>query len=93
MIEHNPRRGRRLNLNENGNDDIGGEVVGVQHARRASEKEKRNDKRMVEMVNENEEERNDGKEYMRAFLAYPCQDKVKGLLQGLLGENSQINTI
>ena len=55
MIEHKPRRGRRLNLNENGNDDNGGEVVGVQHARRASEKEKRDDKRMVEMVNENEE--------------------------------------
>ena len=55
MIEHKPRRGRRLNLNENGNDDDGGEVVGVQHARRASEEEKRDDKRMVEMVNENEE--------------------------------------
>ena len=41
--------------------------MGVQHARRASEKEKRNDKRMVETVNENEEERNDGKEYMRAL--------------------------
>ena len=37
-------------------------MVGVQHARRASEKEKRNDKRIVdtvnEKVNENEEERN-----------------------------------
>ena len=55
MIEHKPRRERRLNLNENGNDDNGGEVVGVQHARRASENEKRDDKRMVEMVNENEE--------------------------------------
>ena len=59
MIEHKLRRGRRLNLNENGNDDNGGEVVGVQHARRASEEEKRDDKGMVEMVNENEEERND----------------------------------
>ena len=59
MIEHKPRWGRRLNLNENGNDDDdGGEVVGIQHARWTSEKEK-NDKRMVEMVNENEEERND----------------------------------
>ena len=28
-------------LNENGNDDNGGEVVGVQHARRASEIKKR----------------------------------------------------
>ena len=44
MIEHKPRRGRRLNLNENGNYDNGGEVVGVHHARRASEKEKRNDR-------------------------------------------------
>ena len=58
MTEHKPRRGRRLNLNENGKDDNGGEVVGVKHAKMASEKEKRNDKRMVEMVNENEE-RND----------------------------------
>ena len=42
MIEHKPRRGRRLKLNENGNDDYdGGEVVGVQHARRNSEEEKR----------------------------------------------------
>ena len=56
MIEHKPRRGRRLNLNENGNDDDGGEVVGIQQARRASEEEKRDDKGMVEMVNENEEE-------------------------------------
>ena len=58
MIEHKPRRGRRLNLNENGNDDNEGEVVGIQHARRTSEEEKRDDKRMVEIVNENEEERN-----------------------------------
>ena len=56
MIEHKPRRGRRLNLNENGNNDDGGEVVGVQHARRASEEEKRDDKRMVEMVNEMKDE-------------------------------------
>ena len=54
MIEHKPRKGRRLNLNENGNDDNGGEVMGVQHARRASEKEKRDDKRMVETVNDND---------------------------------------
>ena len=54
MIEHKPKRGRSLNLNENVNDDDdGGEVVGVQHARRAREEEKRDDKRMVEMVNEN----------------------------------------
>ena len=59
MIDHKPRRGRRLNLNENGNDDNGGELVGIQHARRVSEEEKRDDKRMVEMLNENEEERND----------------------------------
>ena len=44
MIEHKPRRGRRLNLNENGNDDDGGEVVGIQHARRANEEEKRDGK-------------------------------------------------
>ena len=73
MIEHKPRRGRRLNLNENGNNDKGGEEVGIQHARRASEKEKRKDKRMVGTVNENEE-RNERKEYMRALLAYPCHD-------------------
>ena len=59
MIEHKPRRGRRLNLNENGNDDGGGEVVGIQHVRRASEEEKRDYRRMVEMVNENEEEQYD----------------------------------
>ena len=57
-MEHKPRRGRRQNLNENGNDDDGGEVVGVQHARKASEEEKRDGKRMVEMVSENKEELN-----------------------------------
>ena len=71
MIEHKPRRGRRLNLNENGIDDDGGEVVGIQHARRASEEGKRNSRRMVEMVSENEEELNDCKEHTRALLAYP----------------------
>ena len=34
-------------------------MVGVQHARRASEEEKRDDKRILEMINENEEDRND----------------------------------
>ena len=59
MRGHKAKRGSRLNLNENGYDDDGGEVMGVQHARRASEEEKRDDKRMVEIVNENEEEQND----------------------------------
>ena len=46
MIEHKPKRGRRLNINENGNDDDddGGEVVGGQHARRASGEDKRDGK-------------------------------------------------
>ena len=39
MIEHKPIRGRKPNLNENGNDD-GGEVIGIQPARRASEEDK-----------------------------------------------------
>ena len=30
MIEHKPTRGRRLNLNENRNNDDGREVVGIQ---------------------------------------------------------------
>ena len=54
MIEHKPRRRGRLNLNNDGNDDDGGELVGVQHARRAREEENRDDRIMVEMVNENE---------------------------------------
>ena len=37
---HKPRRGRRLIVNEYGMDDNGDDVVGVQHARQASEKEK-----------------------------------------------------
>ena len=41
MKEPKPRRGRRLNLNENGLDYDGGEVVGVQHARWASEEDER----------------------------------------------------
>ena len=59
MKEHKPRWGRRLNLNENGIYDDGSEVVGLQHARRASEQDKRDNKRMVEIVNENDKELND----------------------------------
>ena len=53
MIEHKTRRGRRLNLNENVNDDDGGEVVGIQHARMTSDEVRRDDKRMVEIIHEN----------------------------------------
>ena len=39
------RKGKRLNLNENGMDNKGGDVIGIQHARGVSEEHK-------EMVNE-----------------------------------------
>ena len=62
----------RMENDDDDDDDGRGEMVGFQHTRKSSEGEKSDYKRMVEMVNENE--RNECKEYMRAFLAYPCQD-------------------
>ena len=48
--------------------------MGIQHARSASEEDKGDGKRMVEKVNENDEELNDWKEHMRALLAYSRQN-------------------
>ena len=46
---HKPSRGTKLNLNGYGMDD-NGDVIGVQHARQASKKEKKNDINVMKML-------------------------------------------